>query len=59
MDVVVEVPVEAAGVTVKATDGLAFPFQVAVILAIPVEIPVANPIDEIVATESVPLDHVT
>jgi hypothetical protein len=53
------VVVVVAAVTVKDTDGLVIEFQVAVILAVPVETPIANPIDEIVATEGVSLAQVT
>jgi len=53
------VVVDVAAVTVKDTDGLVIEFQVAVILAVPAATPIANPEEEIVATEGASLVQVT
>ena len=45
--------------TVKGTDGLVIPFKDAVILAVPLAIPVAKPAEETVAVAVVSLAQVT
>ena len=61
-DVVEEVAVEvvvAAVTTVKLAATLVIPDKVAAILAAPADIPVANPLEEMVATPVVSLAQVT